>query len=51
MRAFIEGDFAEQNDTFRLRHAFGQFRDILAGKTWSTFTDREAAPVATRLHG
>lgn len=51
LRAFVEGDFAEQNDTFRLRHAFGQFLDILAGKTWSTFTDREAAPEEIDFEG
>jgi hypothetical protein len=51
LRAFVEGDFAEQNDTFRLRHAFGQFRDILVGKTWSAFTDREAAPEEIDFEG
>jgi hypothetical protein len=44
MRAFIEGDFAGDGDTFRLRHAFGQYRALLAGKTWSTFVDTEATP-------
>ena len=44
MRAFVEGDFAGEGDTFRLRHAFGQFRDLLAGKTFSTFMDTEADP-------
>ena len=39
MRAFIEGDFAgsenndDNDDNFRLRHAFGQWRHMLAGKT------------------
>ena len=51
MRAFIEGDFASDDDTFRLRSAFGQFRDVLAGKTWSTFTDREAAPEEIDFEG
>ncbi len=37
IRAFVEGDFYGDGDTLRLRHAFGQFRSILAGKTWSTF--------------
>lgn len=44
LRAFIEGDFAADGDTFRLRHAFGQLDDILAGKTWSNFVDVEASP-------
>jgi hypothetical protein len=42
MRAFIEGDFAGQNGTFRLRHAYGQFRSLLIGQTWSTFSDPDA---------
>lgn len=44
LRAFIEGDFAEEGDTFRLRHAYGQFRNLLAGQTWSTFVDTQAVP-------
>lgn len=44
LRAFIEGDFAASGDTFRLRHAYGQFRKVLAGKTWSTFVDSQAVP-------
>jgi hypothetical protein len=51
MRAYVEGDFAGEADTFRLRSAFGQFRDVLAGKTWSTFTDREAAPEEIDFEG
>ena len=44
LRAFIEGDFAGEGDTFRLRHAYGQFGQLLAGQTWSTFTDTEVVP-------
>lgn len=51
LRAFIEGDFAEENDTFRLRHAFGQWRRILAGKTWSAFVDTEASPEEVDFEG
>ncbi|MEP5766658.1 MAG: DcaP family trimeric outer membrane transporter [Halieaceae bacterium] len=51
LRAFIEGDFAEDNDTFRLRHAFGQWRQVLAGKTWSTFVDTEASPEEVDFEG
>jgi len=43
-RAFVEGDFAGDSDTFRLRHAFGQFADFLTGKTWSTMYDAQAHP-------
>jgi hypothetical protein len=51
LRAFIEGDFAEENDTFRLRHAFGQWKAILAGKTWSAFVDTEASPEEVDFEG
>jgi hypothetical protein len=53
MRAFIEGDFAGDSggDTFRLRHAYGQFRVVLAGKTWSTFMDVDASPEEIDFEG
>ncbi len=51
IRAFVEGDFAGEGDTFRLRHAYGQFRDLLAGKTWSVFYDAEAAPEELDFEG
>ena len=51
MRAYIEGDFAGDSDTFRLRHAFGQFKDMLAGKTWSVFQDTDAAPEEIDFEG
>lgn len=48
-RAFIEGDFdggdgSDDGENLRLRHAFGQYRSLLAGKTWSAFMDAEAIP-------
>jgi TolA-binding protein len=51
LRAFVEADFAGEGDTFRLRHGFGQFRDLLAGKTWSAFYDAEAAPEEVDFEG
>lgn len=51
MRAFIEADFAGSGDTFRLRHAFGQWRHMLAGKTWSTFMDPDASPEEIDFEG
>ncbi|MDH3806058.1 MAG: DcaP family trimeric outer membrane transporter, partial [Gammaproteobacteria bacterium] len=51
LRAFIEGDFAGSGDTYRLRHAFGQFRHILAGKTWSTMVDNRATPEEIDFEG
>lgn len=50
-RAFIEGDFAGDGDSFRLRHAFGQYGQVLAGKTWSTFMDTEASPEEVDFEG
>ncbi len=46
MRAFIEGDFAGSGsgNLFRLRHAYGQWRKLTVGQTWSTFSDPEAEP-------
>ena len=51
MRAYVEGDFAGEGDTFRLRHAYGQFKDMLAGKTWSVFQDTDAAPEELDFEG
>lgn len=55
IRAFVEGDFQgtdqDNADTFRLRHAFGQFRTILAGKTWTTLMDIESLPEEVDIEG
>jgi len=51
LRAFIEGDFAGSNRTYRLRHAFGQWRSVLIGQTWSTFSDPEAEPDGLDFEG
>ena len=51
MRAFIEGDFAGDQDYFRLRHAFGQWRGWLFGQAWSTFSDPEAEPDGIDFEG
>jgi hypothetical protein len=39
VRAFFEGDFAGAGNTFRLRHAYAQYSGLIAGQTWSTFSD------------
>jgi len=39
LRAFFEGDFAGAGNSFRLRHAYAQYRGFIAGQTWSTFSD------------
>ena len=48
LRAFLEIDFFDDRETFalqpRLRHAYGVIGRLLAGQTWSTSADLEAAP-------
>lgn len=51
MRAFIEGDFAGDGRLFRLRHAYGQWKDLILGQTWSTFADPEAEPDGIDFEG
>ena len=51
LRAFIEGDFTGDGDSFRLRHAFGQWDRVLAGQTWSAFVDTEASPEEVDFEG
>lgn len=51
LRAFIEADFEGNGDTFRLRHAFGQYYWGLAGKTWSTLMDLESQPEEVDFEG
>jgi len=51
LRAFVEGDFEGSGDTFRLRHAFGQYYWGLAGKTWSTLMDLESQPEEVDFEG
>ena len=51
LRAFIEADFEGDGDTFRLRHAFGQYYWALAGKTWSTLMDLESQPEEVDFEG
>ena len=53
-RAFIEGDFAaeaDNQDTYRLRHAFGQYTNWIMGQTWSTFMDTRALPEELDFEG
>jgi hypothetical protein len=51
MRAFIEGDFAGSDRVFRLRHAYGQWKGLVIGQTWSTFADPEAEPDGIDFEG
>lgn len=51
LRAFVEGDFSGSDNRFRLRHAFGQWKRMLAGQTWSTFVDTNATPEDVDFEG
>ena len=57
LRAYVEGDFAGGDgtsgniDTFRLRHAYGQYVNLLTGKTWTTFYDPHATPETVDFEG
>ncbi len=44
LRMMVEGDFFGQGDTFRLRHAFGEYQGWIVGQTWTTLTHRAALP-------
>src|SRR5690606_18984121 len=43
-RGFVEGDFFTSGNNFRLRHAYAEVGRLLAGQTWSAFTDPDAIP-------
>jgi hypothetical protein len=47
----IEADFRGPGDAFRLRHAYGEYWRVLAGQTWSNFSDVEAIPVTVDFEG
>jgi hypothetical protein len=52
-RAFLEGDFAGDgsSDNYRLRHAYGQFKRLIVGQTWSTFMDQRSEPEELDFEG
>ncbi len=51
VRVYFEADFYGNNNTFRLRHAYGQFKGFLFGQTWSTFMDLDASPNTIDFEG
>lgn len=51
VRAFFEGDFYGDNNTFRIRHAYGEFGNLLGGQTWTTFMDISARPRSLDYEG
>ena len=44
LRMYVEGDFYGSGSAFRLRHAYGTWRGLLAGQAWSTFVDDDNFP-------
>lgn len=40
----FEGDFFGSGNSFRMRHAYGQYGVLLAGHTWTTFMDESNIP-------
>jgi hypothetical protein len=50
-RAFVEGDFFGDGNSFRLRHGYGEFGPILGGQTWSTFQDISARGLTIDFEG
>jgi hypothetical protein len=44
LRMYVEGDFYGSSSAFRMRHAYGTWRGLLAGQTWSTFMDEDNLP-------
>ena len=51
VRFYIEGDFFGPNNSYRLRHAYGEVQKLLVGQTWTTFTSREALPATLDVDG
>lgn len=51
LRAYVEGDFFGSGNSFRVRHAYGEWNGILGGQTWSTFQDISARPFTLDYEG
>ena len=51
VRMFVEGDFFGDNNSFRLRQAYGEVGSLLVGQTWTTFTDMAAFPATLDFEG
>lgn len=47
----IETDFNGEGNSFRIRHAYGQSSFIIAGQTWTSFSDIETLPKTVDLDG
>ncbi|MDN3723560.1 DcaP family trimeric outer membrane transporter [Aequorivita sp. SDUM287046] len=44
LRAYIEGDFYGSGSSLRIRHAYVEYKGLLAGQTWSNFMDENIIP-------
>ncbi len=44
LRAYFEGDFYGTDGSFRIRHAYVEYKGFLAGQTWSNFMDENIIP-------
>jgi hypothetical protein len=44
LRMYVETDFYGSGTALRLRHAYGSYKWLLAGQTWSTFVDDDNFP-------
>jgi len=38
LKVKVEGDFETNGNGFRLRHAYGEYKGVLAGQNWSNYT-------------
>jgi hypothetical protein len=44
LRAYLETDFYGSGGALRIRHAFVEYKGLLAGQTWSNFMDESTIP-------
>ena len=47
----LEADFNGANGNFRIRHAYGQFKHLLVGQTWSMFSNVSFLPATVSSSG
>ena len=47
----IEADFNNSSVSFRIRHAYGQYRNLLVGQTWSLFSNVNYIPAFVSKNG
>ena len=47
----LESDFFGSNNAFRIRHAYGTYKNFLLGQTWSVFGDPNSVPVTVDPDG